>query len=529
MSNELPSYRRHIGMHHLRPPLPSHYRRQTPHRPNTRCGDALPSRPIPMVFVGLLLLNQLSAVIAVPEPRSMPQTRDARGVGALRGTRIAPSSQPLPGNLAPGSLFTRAPKGSHRSALARQPACASSRLPHPDSTPRPAHVEDQLKRPIRRTKRLPTMHRLEETRLFSPVTPPPVGASRCRAEYTGARHTPPAPLPLTLSEAAEQGDIPCVNAWLRNNPAIDAPDAHHLTALQHAVRNGRAEAVDALLNHNASLTVVTPNRETLLHLGVLSGNHAVVQAIAARGSVDSNLQDERGWTPLMYAVHQVDIRLCQVLLNVTGIDVNSVNPQHRTALWLATDSGRAATMAALICREDIDVNCADMYGASPLMCATRNGKVDRQALLLSDARTDVNRQDQNGMTALMIAISKKNPALHRNILAHPATDAALRDAQGNTALHLAMQQRRLSYVVDLLAQHGAAVNAVNLAGDSPLHIAASNGKTAMVRRLLRAADIDVDRINHAGLTPAMCALSQGHDQIVRLIFEHRDRRYREMH
>ncbi|MGL9773742.1 MAG: ankyrin repeat domain-containing protein [Sodalis sp. (in: enterobacteria)] len=172
-----------------------------------------------------------------------------------------------------------------------------------------------------------------------------------------------------------------------------------------------------------------------------------------------------------------------MLLNVAEIDVNSVNHQNRTALWLAADTGRIATMGALRCREDIDVNRADRDGVTPLMCTTDKGKVDRQALLLNDLHIDVNRQDQNGMTTLILAIKKKNPALH-----------------------LAVQHRRLSYISALVAQGNEAVNALNKAGDSALHLAAHNGRTPMARRLLQTVDIDVDKTNHAGLTPAMCAL-----------------------
>ncbi|MGL9773743.1 MAG: ankyrin repeat domain-containing protein [Sodalis sp. (in: enterobacteria)] len=133
----------------------------------------------------------------------------------------------------------------------------------------------------------------------SRITPPLQETSRCRPGvrwHAGIPQQLPSRYPC---RKRQNSGTSRVNTWLRSRPAIDTPDAHGFTALQHAVRNGRAEAVNILLTHNASLSVITPNRETLLHLAAMSGHLAVLETMAAYCKKAVNQADNGAWTPLM--------------------------------------------------------------------------------------------------------------------------------------------------------------------------------------------------------------------------------------
>ena len=65
-----------------------------------------------------------------------------------------------------------------------------------------------------------------------------------------------------------------------------------------------------------------------------------------------------------------------------GVDVNIEDVEGSTALFLAAERGRDATVTALLKAPNIAVNKADRIGRTPLMAAAINGRTNAVTALL---------------------------------------------------------------------------------------------------------------------------------------------------
>ncbi|WP_308824177.1 ankyrin repeat domain-containing protein [Sodalis praecaptivus] len=292
--------------------------------------------------------------------------------------------------------------------------------------------------------------------------------------------------------------------------AVDQRDENNYTPLQLAITHGHFAVVDTLMSHNASLAVVTRDKNaTVLHLAAHAGCPEVSLLLTDvdRGLV--NQKDSCGWTPLMIATQWPDPTLCSILLDVTGINVNLTNAYHQSALWLATAHGSKKVFDRLLQCQDVDVNIADIFDNTALMEVIKKGKNYRLNQLLNNTSIDINRQNNWHKTALMLAIEHNKPRMFDSLLAAKGQDLSLHEWYGKTALHmavnLAVKSDNLSYVQKLMAKSTDEINATDYDDNTPLHLAARADKPAIVGLLLTAEGINVMLKNSDGKDALDCA------------------------
>lgn len=95
---------------------------------------------------------------------------------------------------------------------------------------------------------------------------------------------------------------------------IDETDKHDRTALIHAAEKGYIQVVSALLAHGA----------------------------------DINAADSNGMTALMYAAERGDMNMVDLLLNVGGVDIDTINKYGESALSLATNEAHLEVVDKLL-------------------------------------------------------------------------------------------------------------------------------------------------------------------------------------
>lgn len=110
------------------------------------------------------------------------------------------------------------------------------------------------------------------------------------------------------------------------------------TALMAACEAGRTPCVEILLQHGAHVNAKNVNSSTALHLAVAQSHDATVKALlkgkGATATLNVNLQDHRGWTPLMIAAQISDHGMVKKLLDA-GADVEVVCRQDTGESWTA--------------------------------------------------------------------------------------------------------------------------------------------------------------------------------------------------
>jgi ankyrin repeat protein len=136
-----------------------------------------------------------------------------------------------------------------------------------------------------------------------------------------------------------------------------------------------------------------------------------------------------------------------------GYEVNSIDPQKRTALMYAAFNGQTDIVKQLI-EAGADVNAQDGTGTSALMFAASapGGTVTVQLLLDSGAR--INMTDNNEhFTALMWAAAEGQAESVRLLLKYKA-DTTLEDIDGDTAESFAAK-KGFTEIVQILQQTSA--------------------------------------------------------------------------
>ena len=149
---------------------------------------------------------------------------------------------------------------------------------------------------------------------------------------------------LARAAAAEDGER--VRALARAGAALDAPDASGFTALDWAARNGRVEAIQALVAAGADPDARDsgPNGWTPLLHAIHKGQAGAARTLLAAGA-DPNARALNGGVALMAAAIRGDPELVDLLL-AAGADP-LVRDRGRTALTNAVAGGNPAVVRAL--------------------------------------------------------------------------------------------------------------------------------------------------------------------------------------
>lgn len=235
------------------------------------------------------------------------------------------------------------------------------------------------------------------------------------------------------------------------------PEAALSTAEQaflDAVRDGKVEAVRALLQQNpALLSVRDAEKSTALHVG--ARNEAMVRFLLEK-KADVNAQNEMKETPLYLAADAEYLEAHTVIemLLAAKADPNIANNDGDTPLHVA----RSKDIAELILAKGGDVRAVNDDGWTPLHSAVVQSREDVVEILLAN-KADVNAKAKDGSAPLHLLVDRptddddwmKNVA--EMLLAHKA-DVNAKNNKGETPLSIAILQKQ-TVVIEVLRKHGA--------------------------------------------------------------------------
>jgi ankyrin repeat protein len=292
-------------------------------------------------------------------------------------------------------------------------------------------------------------------------------ASATIAETKGDKMTP-------LISAVRQGWVEGVKLLLASgaaNVALEAKDAHGMTALNYATEQENPEIMLLLLNagaHNPTgLDTADSNGKTALFKAVQSKAAAMVQQLLAQGA-NATIAETKGdkMTPLMAAINQEWVEGVKLLLasGAANLALEAKDAHGMTALNYATQQENPEIMQLLLSAgashsgliatdkdgKTVLYNAVEqkslpaverilsLYGTSTALAWTRTG---------SERKTPLMRAVEIGWLEGVQAFLKNDQALNNGLNAQ--------DARGWTALHYAAQNPIYPDIINALVASGA--------------------------------------------------------------------------
>lgn len=182
------------------------------------------------------------------------------------------------------------------------------------------------------------------------------------------------------------------------------------------------------------------------HRAAETGDRRAV-ALFLEARVNTEIADERGWTPMMLAANKGYDEVIGVLFKHQA-NVNARDVLSNTALHWAADAGQLSSAKLLIVNH-AEVDACNQSGVTPLaLAATRRhlGIV----LLLIDAGANLDLSARDGSTALHQAAAAGYTEIVRTLLFH-GTDKCIKNFDGDTPLSLAEKNNQTAVIKLLIS------------------------------------------------------------------------------
>eukprot|EP00961_Rhodomonas_salina_P054666 734380-Rhodomonas_salina.1 len=361
-----------------------------------------------------------------------------------------------------------------------------------------------------------------------------------------------------LFRAAKSGEVRLAQLYLDHGATVDLKDKRGYTALMVA----QSYAISKLLvERNANVNFRFPDKSTVLILAASNEDEPLV-ALFLSGRAEVDVQDEKGWTALMYATKKLNAAIVKKLVDaggsVDGVDRHSgTTPlmlavqkgnsaivsvllagkgrdatldrqdavKRRTALIYAASAGYVELTTALL-RANAATEIADCDGETALLAAThrRSRKQDVHSLntmrALLQANAVIDARDKSGSSVLLMVVADGDiPALTMILETASRVNLNIKDRGGRTPLIVAAQHGHLK-VTETLLERDADKDSADDEGNTALIHAVRGGELALVKVLARAG-ADVNFRKRGGAHSLLLAVDKQRADIVSTLIGHR--------
>ncbi|KAM0255607.1 hypothetical protein ACHAQJ_005612 [Trichoderma viride] len=238
-----------------------------------------------------------------------------------------------------------------------------------------------------------------------------------------------------LMIAIEYNSVDIVRCLL-TLPGVDwnwtEPDG--TTALQYAFRMHGIEIVELLLSCENVLVDVKCNKGcTALMLAAIKKQFpSLVELLLARGA-DPDVRNNRGESPLWYAVNYGNDRVLRMLIDTGKVNVNLLPTATKSLppLISAVYYRRLEVFKILLSHPDIDVNIASKNDTrrdqTAISVAAEFRNMDMVRMLLENPNTDPDKREKSGKTALKYAAKNQDRGIVSMLLADARVGTESRD------------------------------------------------------------------------------------------------------
>ncbi|KAL6717911.1 hypothetical protein ACLMJK_003996 [Lecanora helva] len=178
-----------------------------------------------------------------------------------------------------------------------------------------------------------------------------------------------------LYAAASLGHCETVTLLLERGADPNAVGGDFVTPLRAAVHGGYEDVVQVLMRFGAhTSTKIAPHlhpQHSALQMAVSKGHEGLTRLLLRRKSINADVQDDIGQTPLMTATHQGNAPIVRLLLE-NGASTRTRDCNGATALMTAADGGFVEIVRYLL-EHGADSRATNTSQHSPLQIAKLQG------------------------------------------------------------------------------------------------------------------------------------------------------------
>ena len=211
-----------------------------------------------------------------------------------------------------------------------------------------------------------------------------------------------------LHVAAAEGHVLTAHILIQAGAVVDVLDDEQNTALMIASQEGKSNIVKYLLQAGAKLSWKGDDGMTSLHLAAQNGHLEVVHAILNQNNKQRkfiNMQDEGGWTPLVWACENRHEEIINYLLK-RGADPLKIDTEGNIALHWGALSGSRSTCETLL-NHGCDVNSTNSLGETPMHIALRQDHYEVAVLFLMRG-ANLKIKNKNGQEPVEVMPPRKD-------------------------------------------------------------------------------------------------------------------------
>nr|Q25338.1 RecName: Full=Delta-latroinsectotoxin-Lt1a; Short=Delta-LIT-Lt1a; AltName: Full=Delta-latroinsectotoxin; Short=Delta-LIT; Flags: Precursor [Latrodectus tredecimguttatus]CAA63363.1 delta-latroinsectotoxin precursor [Latrodectus tredecimguttatus]prf//2211313A delta-latroinsectotoxin [Latrodectus tredecimguttatus] len=293
----------------------------------------------------------------------------------------------------------------------------------------------------------------------------------------------------------------------------------HRDLYDAALNINKLKAVDeatTLIEKGADIEAKFDNDRSAMHAVAYRGNNKIaLRFLLKNQSIDIELKDKNGFTPLHIAAEAGQAGFVKLLIN-HGADVNAkTSKTNLTPLHLATRSGFSKTVRNLLESPNIKVNEKEDDGFTPLHTAVMSTYMVVDALL-NHPDIDKNAQSTSGLTPFHLAIINESQEVAESLVESNA-DLNIQDVNHMAPIHFAASMgsiKMLRYLISI--KDKVSINSVTENNNwTPLHFAIYFKKEDAAKELLKQDDINLTIVADGNLTVLHLAVSTGQINIIK--------------
>ncbi|KAK9664194.1 hypothetical protein RND81_14G025000 [Saponaria officinalis] len=312
------------------------------------------------------------------------------------------------------------------------------------------------------------------------------------------------------------------------------------TLLHVAVVNRCAENVTLLIYHSPALTLKQNiNGDTPLHLALRSGYVKVILAVIDFLEYKRRSEFHKEWIDMLgtipeiensirlsnssgnTALHETAFKACYRAIKIfVQLDFEAcfcLNNQGKSPLYVVAEAGDIKSFGPMLNRlSQVDFKEQRLKGLSPILPAVLNTNKDLIDEILKHEPAFIKSLDEDGKTPLHYAASIGSTDMVKYILGKKAEYALMRDQNGFLPIHTAAAHGNIKVIRQLLQYGLGPSELLTLEGQNIVHVGATRGQNNVVCFALQTPSLEglINEADVNGNTPLHLATLNWHAKVV---------------